>query len=78
MKLHDLLTKAKQLARGRENQIDRGLDKAEQVISEKTGGKHDDKLKTARDKLDETFTGPADQSGDAERKSSDDRDTGRP
>lgn len=55
MRLHDLLSKAKQVVRGREKQVDRGLDKAEQVISDKTGGKYDDKVQGARGKIDESL-----------------------
>lgn len=56
MGLQNLLTKAKRLTRGREQKIDRGLDKAQQTISERTGGKYDDKLQNARSKIDENLS----------------------
>lgn len=50
-----LKDKAKRLARGRKREIDKGLDKAEQVVSEKTSGKHAQKVRSVRRKADEAL-----------------------
>lgn len=53
--LQNLIARVRELLRGRRSQIDHGLDKAEQAISERTGGKYDDRIDTIRQKADETL-----------------------
>lgn len=40
------------MLRGRKSQIDKGLDKAQQTASERTGGKYDEKIRSARQQAD--------------------------
>lgn len=61
MALQDLLGKARKLAKGREKQIGRGLDKAEEAISRKTDGKYDAKVRNARRKVDESLSDRPDE-----------------
>ncbi|MCB1040447.1 MAG: antitoxin [Acidimicrobiales bacterium] len=44
------LDKAKDAIQGKEKQIDDAIDKAADVIDDKTGGKHSDKIDQAADK----------------------------
>ncbi|MQA80294.1 MAG: antitoxin [Streptosporangiales bacterium] len=46
------LDKARELARGRRGEIGKGLDKAEEIVSKKTGGKYDKKMRSARRKAE--------------------------
>jgi hypothetical protein len=47
----DALGKVEDLAQEHSEQVKDGLEKAKDVISEKTGGKYDDKIDAAADKL---------------------------
>lgn len=70
MGLSDFINKAKeQLNSDKVEQIsDSALDKASQFASEKTGGKYDDKIQSARDAIDERIgnAGPTPASAPAE------------
>ncbi|MEZ5137524.1 MAG: antitoxin [Acidimicrobiales bacterium] len=44
------LDKAKDAIQGKEDQLDQAIDKAADVIDDKTGGKHTDKIDQAADK----------------------------
>ncbi|MGV3759069.1 MAG: antitoxin [Actinomycetota bacterium] len=44
------MDKVKDLAKGRGKQIDQGIDKVADVIDDKTGGKHADKIDQAAEK----------------------------
>lgn len=46
------LDKARELARGRRSEITKGMDKAEEIVSKRTGGKHDEKMRSARRKAE--------------------------
>ena len=48
--LDDALDKAKDLAADHPDQVEAGLDKAKDLISEKTGGKFDSQVDAAADK----------------------------
>jgi antitoxin protein of toxin-antitoxin system len=48
----ELLEKAKQLAGKHPDQANKGVDKAEQVADEKTGGKHESQVKEAGDRAE--------------------------
>lgn len=56
MALQSLKAKAKRLARNRKGQIDKGLDSAQRTVSEKTGGKYDERLRRVRRKADDAMT----------------------
>jgi len=45
-----LMDKLKDLAKGRGKQIDQGIDKVADVVDDKTGGKHTDKIDQAAEK----------------------------
>ena len=48
-----LLDKLKKALRGKEKQIDAGIDKVADVADDKTGGKHTEKIDDAADKAKE-------------------------
>ena len=48
----DFLDQAKKLASEHSDLVDKGLDKAADLAKEKTGGKHDEHIETAEDKLE--------------------------
>jgi hypothetical protein len=48
----DFFDQAKKLASEHEDLVDQGLDKANEMASEKTGGRYDGQIDTARDKLE--------------------------
>ncbi|WP_300677898.1 antitoxin [Nocardioides sp.] len=49
--LDDALGKAEDLAQKNPDKVKDGIEKAKDVISDKTGGKYDDKVDAAADKL---------------------------
>ncbi len=51
--LGDLKTKAKGLVGGNKDKIESGLDKAGDMINQKTGNKHADKIEKGLDKVSE-------------------------
>lgn len=63
MGTQNLLEKVRGLLRGRKGDIDKGLDKAERVVSEKTGGKYDDQMGSVREKADEALSEDARSDG---------------
>jgi MT0933-like antitoxin protein len=48
----DFLEQAKKLAGEHEDLVDKGLDKANEMAKEKSGGRFDDQIDTAQDKLE--------------------------
>lgn len=62
MAIQKFVNKARDTLRGRKPQIDKGLDKAQQAVSDKTGGKYDERLSSARRQADKLLgddsTGP--------------------
>lgn len=56
MAIQNLANKAREKVRGRKPQIDKGLDKAQQTVSEKTGGKYDEKISSARERADKLLS----------------------
>lgn len=52
MAMQNFLNKARETLRGRKPQIDKGLDKAQQAVSGRTGGKYDERLSSARRQAD--------------------------
>jgi hypothetical protein len=52
----DFFDQAKKLASEHEDLVDQGLDKAADLVKDKTGGKYDEHIDTAEDKL-ESFLG---------------------
>jgi hypothetical protein len=48
----DFFDQAKKLASEHEDLVDSGLDKASDVAKEKTGGKYDEHIETAEEKLE--------------------------
>ena len=65
MGLRNLVARARKLARGRERQIDRGLERAEREINKRTGGKHDRAIRSARHKVGRALADPdTDKHGD--------------
>jgi ribosome assembly protein YihI (activator of Der GTPase) len=48
----DFLEQAKKLASEHADLVDKGLDKANEMVDEKTGGRFDDQTDTAQDKLE--------------------------
>ena len=59
----DFFDQAKKLASEHEDLVDKGLDKANEVADEKTGGRYDDQIDAAQDKL-EGFLGMGAKEGD--------------
>lgn len=50
-----LMDKARELIRGRKSEIGKGLDKAEEVVSKKTDGKYDEKVRSAKKKAEDAL-----------------------
>lgn len=50
-----LMDKARELIRERKGEIGKGLDKAEEVVSEKTDGKYDEKVRAAKKKAEDAL-----------------------
>ena len=48
----DFFDQAKKLASEHEDLVDSGLDKAADLVKDKTGGKYDEHVDTAQDKLE--------------------------
>jgi len=48
----DFFDQAKKLASEHEDLVDSGLDKAADLVKDKTGGKYDEHIDTAQDKLE--------------------------
>jgi hypothetical protein len=59
----DWIQKAKDFVKGHPDQAQQGLDKAEELINERTGGKYADKLDQGSDKVKETLGLPPDADG---------------
>jgi hypothetical protein len=59
----DWIQKAKDFVKGHPDQAQQGLDKVEQLINERTGGTHADKIDQGSDKLKETLGLPPDVEG---------------
>ena len=55
MGLDELKDKAKDLLGQHADQADKGIDKAREVVDDKTGGKFSDQLSTAADKAKEGY-----------------------
>ena len=55
MGLDELKNKAKDMLGQHADQVDKGVDKAREVIDEKTGGKYSDQLGSSSDKAKETY-----------------------
>lgn len=75
MAIQNLANKALDMVRGRKHQIDKGLDKAQQSVSEKTGGKYDEKIGSARERADKFLSeeGTGSESGGQRDTGADDR-----
>ena len=58
--MSDFIQKAKDFVTGHPDQADQGLDKAEELINERTGGTHADKIDQGADKVREGLGLPAD------------------
>lgn len=52
-----IFDKAKEFAKGNPDKVSQGLDKAGDVINQKTGGKYEDKINTAKDKVSDSLGG---------------------
>lgn len=50
--IRDLANKARETLRGRKPQIDKGMDKVQRTVSDRTGGKYDEKMSSARRQAD--------------------------
>jgi hypothetical protein len=57
MDLGDLAGKAKDLVEEHADQVDDGIDKAADLIDDKTDGKYGDKIDTAAEKLKDVLPG---------------------
>lgn len=53
--MSDWIQKAKDFVKGHPEKAQQGLDKAEQIVNERTGGKYSDKIDQGTDKLKETL-----------------------
>lgn len=53
--LQNLATKVRDLLSSRKDDIDKGLDKAEQAVSDRTGGKYDEQIDSIRQKADDAL-----------------------
>ena len=62
--MSDWIQKAKDFVKGHPEQAQQGLDKAEELINERTGGKYSDKIDQGSDKLKETLGLPPDADAD--------------
>jgi hypothetical protein len=60
----DWIQKAKDFVKGHPEQAQQGLDKAEELINERTGGKYADKIDQGSDKLKDTLGLPPDADAD--------------
>ncbi|MER7073796.1 antitoxin [Terrabacter sp. NPDC000476] len=58
--MSDWIQKAKDFVTGHPDQAQQGIDKAEELINERTGGKYADKIDQGTDKLKETLGLPPD------------------
>ena len=58
--MSDWIQKAKDFVKGHPEQAQQGLDKAEELINERTGGKYADQIDQGSDKLKETLGLPPD------------------
>ena len=58
----DFFDQAKKLASEHEDLVDQGLDKAADLVKDKTGGKYDEHIDTAQEKL-EGFLGMTPDNG---------------
>jgi hypothetical protein len=58
-----LLDKAKGLIGKHEEKVDDAIDKAAEIIDEKTGGKHDDKIEKVVEKAHDVVDGLGDKDG---------------
>lgn len=78
MAIQNLANKALGMLRGRKSQIDKGLNKAQQTASEKTGGKYDEKIMSAREQADRLLSeeGSGSQSRGQQDTSAGDRSDG--
>ena len=57
MDLGDLTNKAKDLLEEHADQVDDAVDKAAELVDDKTGGKHTDQIDTAAAKLKDVLPG---------------------
>jgi len=57
MDLGDITDKAKNLLEENADKVDDGIDKAAELVDEKTGGKFSDKIDTAAEKLKDVLPG---------------------
>ncbi len=62
--MSDWIQKAKDFVKGHPEQAQQGLDKAEELINERTGGKYADQIDQGSDKLKETLGLPPDADAD--------------
>ena len=58
--MSDFIQKAKDFITGHPDQSDQGLDKAEELLNERTGGAHADQIDQGADKVREGLGLPAD------------------
>ena len=61
--MSDWIQKAKDFVKGHPEQAQQGLDKAEELLNERTGGKYADQVDQGSDKLKETLGLPPDAEG---------------
>lgn len=73
--IQNLANKAREMIRGRKPQIDKGLDKAQHAVSERTRGKYDEKISSARERADKLLSeeDTGSQAGDQQDASARDR-----
>lgn len=57
MDLGDIADKAKDLISGNADKVDEGIDKAADLVDEKTGGKYTEQVDAAAEKLKEVIPG---------------------
>lgn len=57
MDLGDITGKAKDLLSEHADKVDEGIDKAADLVDEKTGGKYSDQIDTAADKIKDVLPG---------------------
>jgi hypothetical protein len=58
--MSDFIQKAKDFVTGHPDQADQGLDKAEELVNERTGGTHSEQIDQGADKVRESLGLPAD------------------
>lgn len=51
-----LTSKVRGMLRENKSKIDKGLDKGQQAVSDRTGGKYDDRIRSARQKADDALS----------------------